>query len=195
MGYEAYSIHQQGHATSARGDDQRPGPSLLQDGLTLNHDKFQTGSASSTAQTVQVGSGDDPYKIERAGVRTFASTAATETTYRLRFNNQWKGRKIGDTFQQLHHLFEDLLTRARQNTLPNDRLRVVIRHNGLNQSVLVPLQPANEVTAKKILHKIENVLQSEESLSIDDSFQGEFICSFVFYLCLFSRYTDTKKTI
>lgn len=70
-----------------------------------------------------------------------------------------------------------MLSRARESAFSNDRMRVDIRHDGLKQSVVIPLQQAEEVTVEKFLSKIENVLQSEESLSIDESFEGEFSSS------------------
>ena len=91
----------------------------------------------------QMGGAEEvPYRIELSGVRPFARSAATESTYRVRFKEQWQGRRLRDIQQQLRRLFEDLLARARENVNQNDLLRVVLRHDGLNHAVVVPLQAA-----------------------------------------------------
>ena len=122
----------------------------------------------------QVGGAEEPpYRIELAGTRRFARAVAVEKTYKVRFNDQWQGRRLGDLRRQLHRLFEQLLVRARDGINDNDLLRVVIRHDALNHAIVVPLQAAGDMNVEKILSKIENVLQSEESLAVDDSFQGK----------------------
>lgn len=123
---------------------------------------------------VQIGYGEAPYTIERAGTRKFAKSVATETTYKVKFNDLWQGRRLNDLLGQLHRLFEELLAGAREGINDNDLLRVVIRHNGLNHAVVIPLISSEELTVQRILDKLENVLQSEESLSVDESFQGKY---------------------
>ena len=102
---------------------------------------------------VQIGYGETPYIIERAGTRKFAKSVATETTYKVKFNDLWQGRRLNDLLRQLHRLFEDLLTRAREGINDNDLLRVVIRHNGLNHAVVIPLISSEELTVQRILDK------------------------------------------
>jgi len=132
------------------------------------------------AGPAQVGGADpDPYVIERSGVRTFARSAATETTYRVRFNDQWQGRRLVDLRRQLYRLFEDLLARGRQGVADNDLLRVVIRHEALNHAVVVPIQAAGGMNVDKIMSKVENVLQSVENLAVDESFQGLLLFTFL----------------
>ena len=94
----------------------------------------------------QVGSAEEaPYRIELTGTRRFARTAATESTYKARFNDEWQGRLLSDMERQLRRLFEDLLARAREAVNDNDLLRVVIRHDALSHAVVVPLQAAGNL--------------------------------------------------
>ena len=75
---------------------------------------------------------------------------------------------------RLRGLFDEVLERAREGVADNDLLRVVIRHEALNHAVVIPLQAADEMNADKIMAQVENVLQSEETLAIDESFQGKY---------------------
>ena len=142
------------------------GPSGLQD-----PDKPEVSAPNND----QIGAGHVPYIIDHSGTRTFAKTAAIEKTYRVRFNDQWRGRRLTELKRQLYRLFEDLLAKARQDINDNDHLRIIIRHQALNQAAVVPFQAAGEMNVNKILDKIESLLQSEESLAVDDSFEGIFL--------------------
>ena len=144
------------------------GPSGLQD-------RPETKDVGHTEiQSAQVGGGEEPYRIEQSGVRRFSKTKVTETTFNVRFNDQWQGRRLDDLNQQLYRLFENLLARAREGVADNDLLRVVLRHEALNRAIVIPLQEAADMNVEKIMTKVENVLQSEETLSMDNTFQGLF---------------------
>jgi hypothetical protein len=67
-------------------------------------------------------------------------------------------------------MFEDVLEEARGNLTGNDLGRGVIHHQGLHDPIIVPLQPLDQLNADKIMVIIEKVLNSNQNLSIDDSF-------------------------
>ena len=186
-GAEAFNRHKATHishppeAVSVTSGSPQVGPSGVQT-YQPNAGTFGSPQAGpSGVQThqphgrpVQVGGADpDPYIIERSGVRTFARSAATETTYRVRFNEQWQGRRLADLRRQLHRLFEDLLARGREGVNDNDLLRVILRHEALNNAVVVPMQAAGAMNVDKIMSKVESLLQSDETLSVDHTFQGK----------------------
>jgi len=186
-GAEAFSRHKATHASAQAGapppeavGTHQAGPSGVQayqsnDGTSGSPQAGPSGVQTYQTNTgpAQVGGADqDPYVIERSGVRTFARRAATDTTYRARFNDQWQGKRLVDLRRQLYRLFEDLLARGRQGVAENDLLRVVIRHEALNHAVVVPIQAAGGMNVDKIMSKVENVLQSVENLTVDESFQG-----------------------
>lgn len=120
----------------------------------------------------QIDRGEDLYTIEHTGTRTFAKTAATEYTYKVKFNDQWQGQRLVDIMDQLNRLFIDLLNIARQNIHDDDLLIVIIRHPTLNNAVVIPLTRSRDLNVQTILDKIESILQSEESLDIVESFEG-----------------------
>ncbi|KAL4239646.1 hypothetical protein ACF0H5_000453 [Mactra antiquata] len=171
--YDAYVSHRMTHRSTPPQDNETAGPS----GMRSSHVNPNHPRSSATQPSIdddsQGGYGEiETYSIKRTGTRQFARSAATETTYKIIFNDQWQGKRLVDVRQQLNNLFEDLLVHARQDTNDNDLLRVVIRHHALNHPIVVPLQAAGGVSATTILSKTENVLQSEERLAVDDSFQG-----------------------
>lgn len=76
---------------------------------------LQTPPESVPDVTIQTGSGstEDPYSFERTGQKTFSKNSATETTYRIKFTDVWKGKKIKDILKQLVEMFDDVLNRAK----------------------------------------------------------------------------------
>jgi len=182
-GANAFNRHKETHASGSPQDGaHQPEAVAGTSGMQLEGCLPQAGTSGMQFEgclpeagsfAVQVGGADvDPYRIERSGVRGFAGTAATETTYRVRFNDQWREERLADLRRQFNRLFQDLLDRGREGVADNDLLRVIIRHDALNHAVVIPLQAAGEMNVDKIMSKVENVLQSEETLAVDESFQG-----------------------
>ena len=170
---EVYVRHRETHVSSLPEESMTAGPSGLRDSLdTFDNDQEASEPMDLQSDDEQEGCGAEPYKIDCTGTRKFARSAATETTYKVKFNDQWQGRRLRDLRRQLHRLFEEVLDRARVGLNDNDLLRVVIRHDALNHAVVIPLIAAGEMNVGRILNKLENVLQSEESLAVTDSFQG-----------------------
>ena len=67
-------------------------------------------------------------------------------------------------------MFDDVLDQARGDLAGNDLGRVVIQHDALNNPIVVPLRPWDDLNANTLMETIEKVLNSHENLSIDDSF-------------------------
>ena len=67
-------------------------------------------------------------------------------------------------------MFDDVLDQARCDLAGNDLGRVVIQHDALNNPIVVPLRPWDDLNANTVMETIEKVLNSHENLSIDDSF-------------------------
>ncbi|KAL4217298.1 hypothetical protein ACF0H5_023749 [Mactra antiquata] len=152
---------------------QLPGPSS-ENVNTSTHPteaEIQSSSQEDASPILQTGAGERPYTIKHTGTRTFSKTAATEFTFKVKFNDQWQGRRLVDIRDQLHHMFSDLLARARQDIQNDDLLNIIVRHPALNHAIVIPLTRSTDLTIQKILDKIESVLQSEESLNIIDTFQ------------------------
>lgn len=66
-------------------------------------------------------------------------------------------------------MFTEVVNRAMENLDDGDLMNVIIRDQVLNHPIVVPLQP--EINANVIMEKVEAVLQSEESITIDSSFE------------------------
>ena len=67
-------------------------------------------------------------------------------------------------------MFYNVLYQARGDLAGNDLGQVVIQYDALHNPIVVPLQPWDELNANTGMDTIEKVLNSHESLSIDDSF-------------------------
>ncbi|XP_060564754.1 uncharacterized protein LOC132723964 [Ruditapes philippinarum] len=145
----------------------------------------EDGEWSPQSPGLQVGSGDEPqagpshrpdaprelqYTISKKSERTYAKNAAMDRTYQVKIDEQYNGQRLQDVRQGLHQMFEDVLEEARGNLAGNDLGRVVIHHQGLHDPIIVPLQPWDQLTANKVMEIIEKVLNSNQNLSIDESF-------------------------
>ncbi len=141
------------HQCQAGFGDPQPGPS---DASSQRGDE-QPDASGPTSPAVSLD--DDPYEIVLSGRKTFAKSAAVETTYKVNFNDKWRGRKLSDLKDDMGQMFDNILARARQDMGDDDLLRVIIRHEELDQAIVVPLQPAQKLDAATITEKVEHVLQ------------------------------------
>ena len=76
------------------------------------------------------------------------------------------------------------MNQGRQDLNDNDLMRVIIRDRDLHHPILIPLQAADQLNAEKNMQKVQNVLQSEENLTLDFSFEGKLA---VFNTCIFDN--------
>ncbi|XP_060579277.1 uncharacterized protein LOC132736198 [Ruditapes philippinarum] len=135
--------------------------------------------------SVQVGSGEEPqpgpsyrssphpalqYTIRKKSEKTYAKYAAVDRTYQVKLNAQHKGQKLQDTRQGLYQMFDEVLDHARGNLKGNDLGRVVLHHESLNNSIIVPLQSWDQLNANTVMETVEKELNSNEALAIDESF-------------------------
>jgi len=67
-------------------------------------------------------------------------------------------------------MFEKVLAEAKQGFAVNDSGRVVIEHPSLNNSIVVPLRPLEQLDAETVMQIIEKTLTSHEELDITDGF-------------------------
>lgn len=108
-----------------------------------------------------------PYFIWKSDTRTFKKNWVRDTTFKVKFNEQWRGNKLMDIQNNLHDMFEDLLSQARGHDA--DLGRVVISHPSLNNAIVVPLQAWETLNADVVMSEITKVLNSNESLSVDEN--------------------------
>lgn len=66
------------------------------------------------------------YYIWKRDTRTFQKYLARDTTFKVKFNEQWRGDKLLDIPTKLHDMFDDLLSEARGHDA--DLGRVVLSH-------------------------------------------------------------------
>ena len=65
-------------------------------------------------------------------------------------------------------MFED---EARSNLAGNNLGLVVIHHNGLQDPIVVPLQPWDRLNVDIVMGQIEKVLNSRQELTVNESFE------------------------
>ncbi len=49
---------------------------------------------------------EPPYTFKKKGYTTYAKNKATDTTYEIKFNDQWQGTRLRDLHTDLHNMFE-----------------------------------------------------------------------------------------
>lgn len=108
-----------------------------------------------------------PYYIWKRDTRTFKKNLARDTTFKVKFNDQWRGDKLLDIPTKLHEMFDDLLSEARGHDA--DLGRVVLSHPSLNNPIVVPLQSWENLNADVVMSEITKVLNSNESLPVDEN--------------------------
>lgn len=91
---------------------------------------------------------------------------ARDTTFKVKFNDQWRGDKLIDICDILHDMFNDVLSQARGHDA--DLGRVVISHPNLNNPIVVPLQSWENLNADTVRSEITKVLNSNETIPVDE---------------------------
>lgn len=109
---------------------------------------------------------EKPYYIWKKNTRTFKNNLAHDTCFKIKFNDQWQGEKLVDIYQKLHDMFDDVLSQARGHDA--DLGRVVLSHPNLNNPIVVPLQPLQNLDADTVMSEITKVLNSNETLSVGE---------------------------
>ncbi|XP_065934895.1 uncharacterized protein [Magallana gigas] len=67
------------------------------------------------SSSIQSGGGnerDKPYYIWKKDIRTFKNLAR-DVSFKVKFNEQWRGEKLVDIYEKLHAMFDDVLSQAR----------------------------------------------------------------------------------
>ena len=83
----------------------------------------------------------EEYTMRKKSERTYAKNAAIDTTYQVQIDDRYRGQRLRDIRRGLHQMVEDILDEARRDLAGNDLGRVVIHHDGLQDPIVVPLQP------------------------------------------------------
>ena len=83
---------------------------------------------------------EKPYFIRKRETRTFKRNLARDTTFKVKFNDQWRGDRLKDIHDKLHDMFNDVLSQARGHDA--DLGRVVLNH-----PIVVPLQSWESLNA------------------------------------------------
>ena len=103
--------------------------------------------------------------------RTYAKNAAIDTTCQVQIDDRYRGQGFRDIRRGLHRMFEDILDEARGDLASNDLGRVVIHHDGLQDPIVVPLQPWDRLNVDVVMGQIEKVLNSHQELAMNESFE------------------------
>ena len=137
--------------------------------------------------TVQLGSGDEPqpgpshrpdtpppqglrYNMRKKSERTYAKNAAVDRTYQVKVAEYHHGERLEDIRDGLHQMFDQVLKEARGDLAGNDLGRVIIQHEELHDPIVIPLQTWDQLNADVVMGTIEKVLNSNQNLSVDESF-------------------------
>lgn len=145
--------------------------SNIEDPHTSGVQQYESNRVERTDATnvqSQIGTGNDnlPYIFEMTKQKTFSKNLAKETTYKIKFKDQWKGEKIRNILGEISTMFDDVLHKAKGNN-ESDMGRVIITHPELNNSIVVPLDTWSNINSNRIMQAVENVLNSEENLPLD----------------------------
>ena len=111
------------------------------------------------------------YTMRKKWERTFAKNAAIGTTYQVQIDDRYRGQRLRDIRRGLHRMFEDILDEARGDLASNDLGRVVVHHDGLQDPIVVPLQPWDRLNVDVVMGQIEKVLNSHQELAMNESFE------------------------
>ena len=77
-----------------------------------------------------------------------------EITYKAKFNTELQGRQLLDIHNDLEDMFGEVLNRLHEKYPdPNDKVRISVRHAGLDKDVTIHCQPKHNITAEVIMER------------------------------------------
>ena len=97
-----------------------------------------------------------------------------ERRLRVRFQQQYMGRRLIDVQEQLIEMFDAAIERALRDYNREDKIQIIIHHSDLRREIVIHMRPNKEINGQAIMNRIEKILQSDETLSIDNSFEITF---------------------
>ena len=110
-----------------------------------------------------------PFTIKEVSKSTY-SDGISDTTFEVKLSNDYFGLPLSDILVGLHRMFDQVISETKSGFLQSDLGQVVINHDGLDNPIVVPLRKLKLLTGKSIMEKVSNVLNSEQHLSLDASF-------------------------
>ena len=110
-----------------------------------------------------------PFTIKEVSKSTY-SDGISDTTFEVKLSNDYFGLSLSDILVGLHRMFDQVISETKSGFSQSDLGRVVINHDGLDNPIVVPLRKLKLLTGKSIMEKVSNVLNSEQHLSLDASF-------------------------
>ena len=135
------------------------------------HKKREVDDDHRVISTDQLGTGinvPSTYMFRKKRERTFAKNGAIDTSFEVKFTDQFQNKKLSEIHDDLHKLFDDVLNEVRQGALGNSLGRVIIEHKGLSNPIVVPLRELDKIDGSTVMDEITKVLQSNEELSVYD---------------------------
>lgn len=110
------------------------------------------------------------YSIDSKDSKSFKGGVVKETTYQVRFHEDWLDKSIKSLENELKEIMKDLVEEAREDYQEVDMARVHVDHPNLNHAIVVPPRRLGDLNPEVIMEAIENVLQSEENLTLSEAF-------------------------
>ncbi|XP_048584187.1 uncharacterized protein LOC116609749 isoform X1 [Nematostella vectensis] len=117
-----------------------------------------------TGRGMEIWRAEDCYMLKKISSWRVQKFKTTSTDY-LKVTPQPEGLALLD---QLSRVFVTLVSEMTANMQGNDLGRFVLRSNSLDYPISLPFMPRLELNANRIMIEVERVLQSNESVNIED---------------------------
>ena len=93
------------------------------------------------------------FNIRKRSGRTYAKTAAVDRTYQVKVDEQHHGERLDDIRDGLYQMFDHVLNEAWGNLAENDLGHIIIQHEELHDTIVMPLQPWDQLNADVVMGK------------------------------------------
>ena len=112
-----------------------------------------------------------PYTVFEHKRRFVVKYGVEEIIYKIRFTEEWLGETLLELHEDIHEMFEDVLDQVKSIYEPDVRCRLYLRHDDLqyDKPIFIALRPIKDMSAEAIMLALIKVLNSNQSLKLDDS--------------------------
>ena len=176
--HRAHALHSRPPGPSARTDHSSHRPAAHQRQGTVNTPHTSTSTETTSTETARhsasAANGEtvNPYRISFLKWRQIVKYGIDELRYRIDFDKSAGIRDFNQLHSYIYDIFETLLVRLKRHFDKEYKCRIMIYHAGslAEKPLFVPLMPLHKITPNLIMSTLENVLNSNESVKLEDMF-------------------------
>ena len=103
----------------------------------------ESATVAKKKKDFEINEQEKSYTIKNRRSKSFKGNVIKETTYSVKFNDQWRGLQVKNVTSDLESMFSDILDEGKKDFDIQDVARMYINHPRLNHAIIVKPRPCH----------------------------------------------------